>query len=283
VSGGGIVCTNVPDGEMKLNGDAGDSHRRIGVFRKTSQLKGCAVQATDGAIGEAVTVLFDDEAWTVRHLVVDTGKWLPGRKVLISPLSVLQVDWTDRRVQVSLTREQVKNSPDIDSDRPVSRQHESDFYRYYGYPHYWGGTGLWGSGDTAEVLARADDARAVAEMRARDMLPKDVHLRDAAAVAGYHVRAADGEIGHVQDFLIDDRTWLIRYLVIDTSNWLGGRLVIVSPDWVSRVSWSESTVDTAAARGTIAGSPPFTDVDDLSAHYEQRLREHYRAALVTTR
>jgi hypothetical protein len=221
--------------------------------------------------------LFDDERWTVRHLVVDTGNWLPGRKVLLSPLTIASIDWTGPRVQVSLTREQVRNSPNIDSDRPVSRQQELNFYRYYGYPHYWGGMGLWGTADTPEILARADEARDVAEIRARaaDARSDDVHLRDAGAVAGYHLRAVDGDIGHVQDFLIDDRTWEIRYLLIDTSNWLGGRLVLVAPALVASVSWGESKVYVAADRRSIESSPPYDGIENIDADYERRLSDHY--------
>jgi hypothetical protein len=154
--------------------------REVVVFVKATQLRGYAVEATDGGIGSVINTLFDDERWVVRYLVVDTGTWLPGRKVLVSPLNVRELDWGRSAVWLSLTRDQVKNSPDIDSDRPVSRQREIDFYRYYGYPRYWGGVGLWGTADTPDMLARADEARQVAEMRARDLEPPDdVHLRDA--------------------------------------------------------------------------------------------------------
>jgi hypothetical protein len=247
------------------------------MFRKTTQLRGCAVQAADGGIGGVVGTLFDDERWVVRYLVVDTGTWLPGRKVLISPLNVRDLDWNSSTVRLSLTREQVRNSPDIDSDKPVSRQREIDFYRYYGYPRYWGGIGLWGAADTPEMLARADDARKVAEIAARGGRPEDVHLRDAGVVAGYHVQATDGEIGHVEDFVIDDRTWAIRYLVIDTSNWLGGRRVLFAPEWVTNVSWADSKVYVAADRRGVENSPPYRGVEQISAEYERRLDEHYRA------
>jgi hypothetical protein len=248
------------------------------VFGKATQLRGCAVEATDGAIGSVVNSLFDDERWVVRYLVVDTGKWLPGRKVLVSPLNVRNLNWGGSAVQLSLTREQVKNSPDIDSDRPVSRQREIDFYRYYGYPHYWGGVGLWGTADTPDMLARADEARQVAEMRARDLeRPDDVHLRDAAAVTGYHVQARDGEIGHVEDFVVDDHTWAIRYLVIDTSNWLGGRRVLFAPAWVTKVSWPDSKVYVTADRSGVENSPQYRGVEHITPAYERQLGEHYRA------
>src|SRR5689334_4092581 len=115
------------------------------MIRGADGLKGFTIGATDGEVGGVNDLYFDDERWVIRYLVVDTGNWLPGRKVLISPHAVRTTQWELRRVDVALTRQQVKGSPDIDTDKPVSRQHEAAFFSYYGYPAYWDGTSLWGA------------------------------------------------------------------------------------------------------------------------------------------
>ena len=247
------------------------------MLKKVSNLKSSTIHATDGDVGRVRTVLFDDERWTVRYLVAETGRWLSGRRVLLSPISVDRVRWADGAVDVGLSREQVKNSPDITADVPVSRQRELEFYRYYGYPHYWGGAGIWGAGAYPAMLANADNQRGMAH--AADAFERsgtpDTHLRDASVVTGYGIAAADGDIGHVEDFLFDDLSWTIRYLVVDTSRWLGGRHVIVAPEWVTDVSWGESAVHVALTRQAIKASPEYDPRVGVAREYERRLHEHY--------
>lgn len=246
------------------------------VLRRTSELIGYTIHATDGDIGSVSRILFDDHRWTVRYVVVDTGRWLPGRKVLISPISIRQASWSTRRLDVALTRERVKNSPDIDTDRPVSRQQELAYFGYYGYPYYWGGAGQWGASMYPTAVAEGQVARQtdLDESLRREQSARDSHLRDTAAVRGYHIRAMDGEIGHVDDFLVDDQTWTIRYLVVDTSDWIGGRRVLISPEWVAAVSWPEATVHLAMSREAVKNSPEYDD-SRLNREYEQRLYAHY--------
>ena len=116
------------------------------MLRNTKDIENCVIGATDGIIGHVKDLYFDDEAWVIRYLVVDTGPWLSSRKVLISPIAISSPNWTEEILPVSITKEQVKNSPDIDTDKPVSRQHENAYMGYYGYPYYWDGAGLWGGG-----------------------------------------------------------------------------------------------------------------------------------------
>ena len=247
------------------------------MLKKVTDLTSSTIHASDGDVGRVRTVLFDDERWTVRYLVAETGRWLSGRRVLLSPISVDRVRWADGAVDVGLSREQVKNSPDITTDVPVSRQRELEFYRYYGYPHYWGGAGLWGASAYPAMLANADNQRGMAEAAVvfEDSGTPDTHLRDTSVVAGYGIAAADGEIGHVEDFLFDDLTWTIRYLVVDTSRWLGGRRVIVAPEWVTDVSWGESAVHVALTRDAIKASPEYDPHVGVAREYERRLHEHY--------
>jgi sporulation protein YlmC with PRC-barrel domain len=247
------------------------------VLKKASELVGLPVHATDGDIGSITKILFDDERWTVRYVVVDTGKWLPGRQVLISPISIRRTRSAGGAVDVSLTRQQVKDSPDIDTDRPVSRQQEMKYHTYYGYPYYWGGVGLWGT--VAYPWALAEDStenRVLAAELARDVNQHaDTHLRDSTVVRGYHIKASDGEVGHVDDFLLDDESWRIQYLIVDTSNWLGGRHVLVSPDWVTSVRWDESRVHVALTRDAVKNSPDYDSLTAPNREYEQELYTHY--------
>lgn len=247
------------------------------MLRKATELIGYTIQAADGDIGSVSAIWFDDERWTVRYFVVDTGTWLSSRRVLISPISVRQASWSGRALDVSLSREQVEHSPEVDTHRPVSRQHEADYSAYYGYPYYWGGVGLWGAGAYPVSLARTEMVRGMEEARAaqesRDL--KDSHLRTIDAVTGDHLRATDGEIGHVDDFLVDDRSWTIRYLLVDTSNWLGGRHVLVAPSWVRAVSWDESIIDVTITREAVRNSPEYRAVGEVDRNYEQGLYAHY--------
>jgi hypothetical protein len=201
------------------------------MLRSVEDLESYAMGATDGVVGNVKDLYFDDEAWVVRYFVVDTGGWLSNRKVLISPFAVGKPSGSDRVLPVSLTREKVKNSPDIDTDKPVSRQHERDYLEYYGYPLYWGAVGFWGGGiypgsmplgrdgdgDGARSLATglSDATDALAETQPETHA--DSHLRSCQNVRGYHVHASDGDVGHVQGMLVDDETWAIRYLVVNTT------------------------------------------------------------------
>lgn len=208
------------------------------------------VHAVDGDIGTIVDFYFDDDEWTIRYLVVDTGKWLPGRQVLIPLWALHSPDWDQARVPVGLTREQVKNSPDVDLHRPVSREAEIASLRYYGYPSYWGGPALWGAVPTPGMGAALPPTPTPVSIPSED--PRDTHLRSCAEVSGYHLRATDGEIGHIDDFLVDASSWRIGGLLVDTSNWIGGRHVVVSPASVERVSWAERMVFVSLSRDAIA-------------------------------
>lgn len=227
-------------------------------------LKGAAIIARNGAIGEIDDFYFDDEKWTVRYLVVDTGAWLFRRDVLVSPISIEKVDEANNQVLVNLTRDQVKDSPDIDTQKPVSRQHETAFMNYYGYPYYWGGPYLWGDSAFPATLAMppAVESQIVAATTAKwreSEASYDEHLRSVNEVTGYHIGAADGEIGHVDDFIIDDEDWAIRFIVIKTGGWLSGRKTLVSPQSIEGISWTESKMFVSLTRDQIASSPEYLE------------------------
>lgn len=244
-----------------------------------NDLHGFTIGATDGDIGKVAELYFDDVSYTIRHVVVDTGGWLAERKVLISPIALREIDWENGRITAALTKSQVERSPDIDTDQPVSRQHETAFYRYYGYSPYWTGPYLWGPvpypypGPVASMSAVAieRERRWNWEATERD----DPHLRSSSAVIGYYIQATDGDIGHVEDFLVDDRSWTIRYMIVDPRNWWPGKKVLVSPEWIDRVDWSDSKVHVNVVREQIRNSPEYDPARPVVREYETRLYGHY--------
>ena len=236
-------------------------------------LKGLAIHATDGELGTVDQFYFDDETWAIRYLAVETG-WLGGRQVLISPMSVLHTDWPAKRLDVSLTKKQVENSPDINTHLPVSRQHEAEYNLYYGYPYYWGGPYLWGPVLYPAGLAIPTTASTKAADRVESE-SADSHLFSAEAITGYYVEATDGEIGHVDGFVIDDEAWAIRYVEVATRNWLPGKKVLISPAWIERVSWAESNISVGLSREAIKSCPEYLLSRPLTREYEDQLHAHY--------
>lgn len=240
-------------------------------MRSLKALERYTVHATDGDVGAVVDFLFDDEHWAIRHVVVETGSFFSGRRVLVSPISFREIDWSTRRFHLALTMDKVKQCPSIDSDQPVSRQQEAEFYTYYGYPTYWGGSGVWAMGGYPYMMPGPVEAPKKDEAEP----PDDVHLRSAHEVRGYHVHGKDEPIGHIEDFLVDDETWELRYLVIDTKNWWPAKKVLVAPRWASRISWPERMVYVDLTRQAIKDSPEWNAEADVDRAYETRLHDHY--------
>jgi len=237
------------------------------MLRSAKSLRDYHIHATDGNVGRIKDFLFDGEAWVIRYAVVDTSEWLPGRNVLLIP-DVLGVPSMEGQVlPVDLTRSQVRDSPDIEADKPVSRQHEVDLFEYFGWSPYWG-AGRGGSGKVA--------TRGVAQGAKTDRPPSgDPRLRSMREVAGYSLHASDGQIGHVEDFVIDDESWIIRYIVVDTRNWLPGKKVIISPDWVSAIDWQTRTVSLEHSKDEVSSSPPYDPNQPVNRQYEVRLYDYY--------
>jgi hypothetical protein len=236
-----------------------------------AHLKGLVIRAKDGEIGTVDQFYFDDETWAIRYLTVETCGWLGGREVLISPVSVISTDWQGKRLDVELTMKQVENSPNIDTHRPVSRQDEATYMGYYGYPYYWGVYPM----DDANPNAISNDETRGNRIRSEST---DTHLRSTEAVTGYTIQASDGEIGHVDGFVLDDETWNIRYMEVATRNWWPGKKVLVSPSWIERVSWTDSTVYVGLSRQAIQSGPEFDKSAPITRDYEDRLFAHYGRA-----
>ena len=246
------------------------------MLRSMTDLKGFTIGATDGDMGHVEAFYFDDTSFTVRHLVVKTAGWLSDRKVLVSPIALRDVDWDGRRINVALSKSQVEQSPPIDAEEPVSRQQEVEYYGYYGYPFYWAGPYLWGA---YQYPVPPTDARSSLEEERpaswSERTDGDPHLRNSGNVIGYHIAATDGDIGHVEDFLVDDTTWAIRYMVVDTSNWWFGKKVLVSPGWVAGVDWNDSKLHVDMTREQIKNAPEYDPSELPRREYEMRLYDYY--------
>jgi hypothetical protein len=213
------------------------------MLRSIKQLYGHSLGASDGEIGQVKDFYFDDQNWAIRYLVVDTGLWLSGRQVLISPHSIGRLDQAERVLRVNLTRKQIENSPSIESHKPVSLQYEEEYYRYYGLPCYWQGDGLWGTGAfpiLTEPAATLSKEPIIANSPIRKRT--DAHLRSTHAVNGYHLRTGSGVIGYICDFMMDARSWAISQLVVKTGHRFSGNEELIPIKQVERISYEESTV-----------------------------------------
>jgi hypothetical protein len=239
------------------------------MLDKVKTLRGYKLDSLDGDIGSVKEFYFDDRHWAIRYLVADAGNWLTGRQVLISPYALGAVNREKRSISINLTKKQIDESPSLATDQPVSRQFESSYYGYYGWPQYWDGPYMWGS--YPGLVRDREQWRG----HTRGEKAWDPHLRSTNAVSGYRIHAADGEIGHVEDFIVDDDTWAIRYLEVDTQNWWGGKKVLVAPQWIERVSWRESKVFVDLYREAIKQSPEYTEESLPTRDYEDRLHRHY--------
>jgi len=233
------------------------------LLEAKGELLGKHLVATDGRIGSVRDVYFDDQRWVVRYLEVDAGTGVPGRKVLISPASIRRDGTGDKDIAVTLTCEQVRNSPGPDEHRPVSRQFEEAHANYYGYPFYWDGPYLWGSSQhpiTGEPSVTTPPQGVTPRERTQDLKEaeeqaRESHLRSSDEVIGYRVVATDGPIGHVEDFVVDDTNWAIDRMIVDTRNWLPGKHVLVPVDAVDKVDWLTREMRLKVTRDEVEDAP----------------------------
>ncbi len=238
------------------------------MLRTLTELHGYRIEASDGVVGKLVGAFFDDDRWTIRYLVVDTGTWLHPSEVLLSPRIVVGRDAQARRFAARLTRAEVEHSPPIDVHKPVSRQHPRQSRDSADWPAYWEGRGLYGrSFDPAAPRA--------APREAADAAAGDPHLRSTREMVGYQLHTLDATLGHVEDFVIDDQTWAIRYLAVATSNWLPGHHVLIAPQWIGEVSWPARLVDLKVSRDVIKHSPRWTKGEPITQTYEDDLLDYY--------
>ncbi len=252
---------------------------------RSSELDGYEIKASDGSVGRLDDLLFDDALWMVRWLVADTaGFWLSGRTVLLPPEAIGRPDDRAHCLPVSLTRRQVEDSPPMESDLPVSRQAESELAGHYGSRPYWlddlaaplsymsgGGSGASGFLFPPDRLGPVPQRPAATDQPP----PHDPHLRSIGDTIGYAIRASDGDIGHVEEFLLDEEGWAIRYMVVDTRNWLPGRKVLIAPRWIHDIDWVERRVHVDLTRAAVKHSPAYDPSKGVDRDYETELYDHY--------
>ncbi len=236
---------------------------------KAKTLKGYKLHCLDGEIGTVTEFVFDDSRWTIRYVAIETGNWLMDRQVLIPPQAITEANETSKYITVNLTKKQIEESPLLYKEIPISRQFESTYQQYYGLPTYWNGPNIW-----VPDPSMLNDTAAYKEalLGDKELAPG---LRSTDYVKGSRVHATDGEIGHISDFIIDDKTWEIRYLVIYTHNWLPGKNVIVSPEWINHIGLDEFAIYVNVNREAIKFSPEYTDETELNRDYEHGLHQHY--------
>ena len=218
------------------------------------------IEAKDGSLGRAYDYYFDDVQWKIRYLVVSTSRWLPGRKVLLSPEVMYGINGVDQYLVLDLTTDQIKESPDVGTELPVSKQKEQELRSYYSWPTYWNA-----EFEPRSVYYKADD----------DQSEQDHHLRSVREVKGYPLSASDGEIGHVDDLIVDFDDWTISYMVVQTGSWLESKKVLVPLEWIQRISWSERQVTADLTQEQVKHSPIYESYAPVNREYEIRLYDYY--------
>ena len=244
-----------------------------------SGLNGFSIKASDGTLGGVTDLLFEDISWVIRWLVVDTGNWLADRKVLL-PISVLGPPSQARHdVPVKLTMQQVKDSPVIDMDQPVSRQMEFNVYDYYGFDPYWGRGVL--STTNCDVAPSLMSLRPSANKPQNaicseaQVVSGDSHLRSMISVTGYHIHAIDGDIGHADGFLVEDTSWSVRYIKIDTKNWWPGEKVLISPRSIRAIEATDRLIQLDVSRQKVKDAPRYHPAVTVDGAYEELFRKYY--------
>lgn len=243
--------------------------------RSVKDLIGYKINAKDGEIGKVEEFYFDDVTWSIRYLVVNTGSWLSEKLVLIPHSALGITDWKSETINLNLTMEQVRSSPDVETQKTVSRLHETELLNYYGLPLYWGDgfyTEPMGMVPIASIL---DKNNVENEKKGVGNVGEDTRLRSSKHVEGYHIHALDGEVGHVEDYIIDDVKWNICYFVVDTHNWLAGRKVLILPRWIIRIGWDENMVYVNLSKEKIESSPEFDFSQPIERNYEIKFLNHY--------
>ena len=225
-------------------------------MNNASLLIGKTIDTLDGEIGSVHDLYFDDQTWSVRYLAIDTGKWLPGRKVLIAPEAIVKPWHHQPAISVKLTTEQLRSSPDIDTAIPVSRVAEELLHQHYQWTPYWDSTIVSIPPMPPSPLALSvEEDREEAGKTAESLV--DARLRSADELAGYHVNARDGEVGHVDDLLLDDDVSRILFLVVEVKGWLFGKKVLAGSSLISRVDWATSTVHVDANRQALQNAQEY--------------------------
>lgn len=245
------------------------------MLRSIKSLMSFSMGATDGEIGKVKDIYFDDEKWTVRNLIVETSNWLFGRKVLISPMALRAPDWKAKVFPVNLSKNQIKNSPVIDTERPVSRQQEIELYEHYNWPYY----GIAGYGGIMPIAMintpQSLSGESYEEKESKQLEDNsDPHLRSVKHISDYSIHGIDGDIGEVTDLLVDDINWEIQYMVIETGNWFVGKQILIPVKKINKIDWDSSSVHVNQTIDSLKSSPLFDNNLPVEEEFE-RIKYHY--------
>lgn len=258
------------------------------MLRKLHDLIGYTIDGTDESIGSVDDFYFDDHNWTVRYVVVDTGSWLLGRRVLISTEAITAIESIPETITLNLTKEQIENSPSIEEEQPISREHEVMLHNYYGWPGYWTVSPLVGMpladpgvastavGTVPTSSGGEADINTVNREVGEHAGPES-NLRSVREVTGYTLHANDGDLGHVKDIFAGENDWVIRYFMIDTRNWWPGKHVLVARDWVKEISWSDHSMSVNLTQQQVKDSPEYDPKMTVERNYEAKLHDYYLA------
>ena len=267
------------------------------MIRSSKEFDNFQLLATDGEIGH-IKGLYFDANWSSRYFVVETGSWLERRRVLISTSAMGKSEGDRNLIPVRLTREQVRNSPPLDTSRPVSRHDETALNTYYGWSPYWSQTGIaslggvvhpsmvyadspsgaLGSGFGTVSGPTVPDPAFGAGIRSEGAEPGVGGVHSTHETIGYRIDATDGAVGHVEDFLFEDAGWSIQFLVVDARNWLHGRKVLVAPAWIQGVVWGEARIAVDLSRDPIKASPEYAPYRPYTAEEAVRLHDYYKTS-----
>ena len=240
-------------------------------LRRIHDVTELTIRAADGEIGRAQEVYFDDRSWAVRYLVVKTGGWLLGREVLLAPAAIDEIEETTRTMKLALTKQQIERSPPIDVAKPLSREYEIVYFQHFQWAPYWepGPTTWGGSVPYPGTPPMNFDTALPADA------PKNQHLRSSKEISGYEMHATDGAIGHVEDLIVDDQDWIVRYVQGDTKNWLPGKKILLQTMRIDHISWAERSVAVILPRHAIESAPAYDPSQLITPAYEIQLFKHY--------
>ncbi|MCD5324844.1 MULTISPECIES: PRC-barrel domain-containing protein [Pontibacillus] len=245
------------------------------MLLKGNLLEKFHLDANDGELGKVKDLYFDDKKWALRYMVVDTRKWLPGRKVVLSPSGIKEINVEDQLVHMNNDKESIRNSPTIEEEAPVSVQKEQEMANYYGWLPYWKGDSLWGTTGAPEMVGTemAPQAPTVTENEFNE--EADHHLRSMNEIkgdeAGYQLETADGNAGFIDDFIIEDESWKIRYVVVKTVEKLGGKRILISPDWMETVDWGKKSIPVNLDYKQIQDAPEYDPDKPVTRDDEEKI------------
>ena len=257
------------------------------MLRSAKTIIGYHLQAQNGKIGTCSDFLFDEEYWSVRYMVADTGGWLSGKKVLVSPQLFGDPSWASRTFPVLLTKEEIEKAPSLDTHEPVSRRYEKMWLNHFGFKYYWITSGGLAPGyvisSPYQPTSKSDAADTAPEKKSPDNQQvendtaddDEIRLRSVNEIVGYRINARGELFGEVEEFIVDDTTWIIRYVVMNTGGWFSGKKVLAPPEWIESISWHDRDVVMNVVRSSIEACPEYEPSRPINREYEQVLYDYH--------